>query len=219
MIKNYKKIFLYSISLTLIIFTGLFFLYTYIETTYTSYIYTIENVPENTVWLVLWAGAKRGRISDIYKDRLKTAIQAYQENKIQKILVSGDNGSSSYDELTPAKNFLFENGVKKEDIFLDYAGFDTYDSIYRAREIFLAPRLTIFTQDFHLKRALYICDGLDIECVWVATDLQTYIYAQSYKFREVFSRCKAFLNVTFASKPKFLGDTIDIMGESNFDKK
>ncbi|NDK08089.1 hypothetical protein EOM39_02475 [Candidatus Gracilibacteria bacterium] len=188
-----------------------------VENNYNKQIKTIEEIKQNKVGLVLGAGIKNGKPSDIYKDRIKTAIKAYENKKIEKILVSGDNGRVKYDELTPAKLYLYENGVKKEDIFLDYAGFDTYDSLYRAKEIFGNNSLTIFTQEFHLKRALYICEGLEINCLGIKTDLQGYLYSNYYQKREILSRFKAFLNITFNSKPKFLGEKININGKSNYE--
>lgn len=188
-----------------------------IDNFYKSQIFDVENVPNSKVGLVLWAWVKNNYLSDIYRDRLDTAIKAYKTWKIKKILLSWDNWSHDYDEITPAKNYLFENNVKKEDIFLDYAWFDTYDSIYRAKTIFWNNELSIFTQNFHLTRALYICEWLKIKCAWVSSDLHTYVYINYYKKREKLSRMKAFLDLFFNSKPKFLGEKIDINWKSNFE--
>jgi SanA protein len=90
------------------------------------------------------------------------------------------------------------------------------DTIYRAKEIFWNTSLTLFTQEFHLKRALYICEWLKIDCVWVKTDLQNYLYIDYYNNREILARYKAFLNILFSAKPKFLWDKIDMNWVSNF---
>ena len=203
----------------LVAFSASFVLYINysVENNYNTQIKTIEEIKKNKVWLVLWAWIKNWKPSDIYKDRLKTAIKAYENKKIEKILVSWDNWRVKYDELTPAKLYLYENWVKKEDIFLDYAWFDTYDSLFRAKEIFWNNSLTIFTQEFHLKRALYICKWLEINCLWIKTDLQWYLYSNYYQKREILSRFKAFLNLTLNSKPRFLWEKININWKSNYE--
>lgn len=215
-----NKITKITISFTLIIISFIIFVFYInfkVENNYNLKIKTVENIEKNKVWLILWAWAKNWKLSDIYKDRLKTAVVAYKDKKIEKILISWDNWSVNYDEITPAKIFVHDLGVKKEDIFLDYAWFDTYDSLYRAKEIFWNNELTVFTQEFHLKRALYICEWLKINCIWVKTDLQWYLYSNYYLKREILSRFKAFLNLTFYSKPKFLWEKININWKSNFE--
>jgi vancomycin permeability regulator SanA len=101
--------------------------------------------------------------SDILKDRLDTAYDAYKAGKIKKIIVSGDNRKVDYNEPDNMKKYLISLGVNPKDIQPDYAGFDTYSSLYRAREIFQVKKVILFTQDFHLKRALYIGKRLGIK--------------------------------------------------------
>lgn len=215
--KTKFKIALFTTILVVISASFVLYINYSVENNYTKDIKTIEKIKDNKVWLVLWAWTRNWKLSDIYKDRLKTAIKAYEKKKIKKILVSWDNWSVNYDEITPAKIYLFENWVRKEDIFLDYAWFDTYDSLYRAKEIFWNKDLTIFTQEFHLKRALYICEWLEINCLWIKTDLQWYLYSNYYTKREILSRFKAFLNLTFNSKPKFLWEKINLNWKSNYE--
>jgi vancomycin permeability regulator SanA len=160
-------------------------------------------------------GAKvwnNGNLSDIFRDRVKTAIELYNTGKVDKILVSGDHGQVEYDEVNTAKEYLLENNIKPEDIFLDHAGFDTYDSLYRAKEIFQADSLIVVTQDFHLPRALYIANKLEIDACGVSADLQRYYGEDARNRREVLAKVKAWLNITFNSKPKYLGDTIPLSG-------
>lgn len=214
--KSFKIVF--SISMLFLLFLVFVFYIDYkVENNYIDKIKTLEEIEKNRTWLVLWAWVKNWKLSDIYKDRLKTAIKAYENDKIEKILISWDNWNINYDELTPAKEFLTESGVKKEDIFLDYAWFDTYDSLYRAKEIFWSKDLTIFTQEFHLKRALYICEWLSINCLWIKSDLHTYVFSNYYGKREILSRFKAYLNITFNSKSKFLWEKININWKSNYE--
>jgi len=117
----------------------------------------IESLPAHKVWLVFWASVyKNGTPSPVLKDRLDGSYEAYTAWKIQKIIVSGDNSVEKYDEPTAMQQYLIQKWVLEKDIFLDYAGFDTFDSIYRANYIFWVSEMTLFTQEFHLKRALYI---------------------------------------------------------------
>jgi SanA protein len=154
-----------------------------------------------------------GRMSPIFRDRVDTALALYQAKRVEKLLVSGDHGQVDYDEVNAAREYLLERGVLEKDIFLDHAGFDTYDSVYRAKEIFGASSLIIVTQNFHLPRALYIADRLGIKACGQSADLQSYTGAERMELREVLARLKAFFNVNLNSKPHFLGDKIDLSGD------
>ncbi|MDD4358685.1 MAG: ElyC/SanA/YdcF family protein, partial [Candidatus Pacebacteria bacterium] len=123
---------------------------------YSRDIKDISDLEESQVALVLGARVYNDRASDIFKDRLDSAIELYAQKKAKKILVSGDHGTKSYDEVNIAKSYLLSNNIKEEDIFLDHAGFDTYDSLYRAKEVFQINNAIIISQSFHLPRALYI---------------------------------------------------------------
>lgn len=171
--------------------------------------------PKAQAALVLGARVwQDGRMSAIFTDRAKVALQLYQEGKVEKILVSGDHGRKNYDEVNAAKEFFLENGVSGEDVFLDHAGFDTYDSLYRARDVFSAKSLIICTQDFHLPRAVYIGRKLGLEVYGLSADLQPYAGETRRNLREKIARAKAVVNVIFHSKPKFLGPVIPLAGES-----
>lgn len=154
-----------------------------------------------------------GQMSDIFKDRVDVAIKLYRAHSVKKILVSGDNGRKDYDEVGSAKIYLLEQGIPEEDIFLDHAGFDTYDSMYRARDIFEAESLAVITQTFHLPRALYTAGALGISSCGVPADLHSYGGAARRNFREIFADVKAWLDVTVHSKPKFLGEKIPLSGD------
>jgi SanA protein len=172
----------------------------------------IENLEKTKVWLVFWAKVlKNWNPSDILKDRLIVAIDAYKTRKISKIIVSWDNSKKEYDEPTSMRDYLINNWVLREDIYLDYAWFDTLDSLYRAREIFWVNKLVLFTQEFHLKRALYISSRLWINSIWVETNLQKYINDDYYNRREMLARVKAFLNVeVFKSKSMYWWKKVDM---------
>jgi len=171
-----------------------------------------KDLENEKIWIVLWASVNwRKWPSDILKDRLLVAIEAYKKWKVKKIIASWDNSKENYNEPIVMNDFLVKNWVKKEDIYMDFAWFDTYDSIYRAKYIFWVDKLVIFTQNFHLKRSIYIASRLWIESVWVATDLHVYIWSGYYNFREFLATLKAFLDTeVFHSKPKFLWEKITI---------
>ncbi|MDD3646764.1 MAG: ElyC/SanA/YdcF family protein [Candidatus Gracilibacteria bacterium] len=193
LVKKIIKVKLYLIALIILLIAGVNL---YVLSFSASNIYSsVENIPEgNNVGLILGASIKPNKEpSDILKDRLNVAIEAYNAGKIQNIIVSGDNSQVNYNEPQAMENYLVEAGVKKENIYKDYAGFDTYDSIYRAREIFGIDNLVIFTQEFHLKRAVYIASRLGIDAIGVKTDLHKYVAINYYELREIFSRIKAFV--------------------------
>lgn len=179
----------------------------------THYYYDVDWLDENYVWLVFWASVfNNGKPSDILKDRLKVAYYAYSKKKIKKIILSWDNSVANYNEPVAMQKYLLDLWVDANDIYLDYAGFDTYDTLYRAREIFWAQQLVLFTQDFHLKRAMYISKKLWIIPYWVETNLQKYKAEDYNNYREIFARLKAFLEVEiFKTKPKYLWDKIEII--------
>ncbi|OGG50349.1 hypothetical protein A3C18_03325 [Candidatus Kaiserbacteria bacterium RIFCSPHIGHO2_02_FULL_54_11b] len=171
---------------------------------------SIEEVPRAEAALVLGASVYRGAPSPILAERADTAIALYTSGKVSKILVTGDGGSLSYDEVTPVRKYLLDAGVEPQDIFLDHAGFDTYSSMYRAREVFLAHSLTIVTQDFHLPRALWIARrlGLDAHGVVAAGGKSSpYEYV-----REIPASIKAIFDVIANRQPKYLGPAFPLSG-------
>ena len=173
---------------------------------------TLDSTPEKSVWLVLWASVlSSGRPSTILQDRLDSAYELYEGGKIENILVSGDNSREEYNESDAMGDYLVGRGVPEDDVFRDYAGFDTYDSMYRSRDIFGVESMMIFTQEYHLSRSVYIAKRLGIDAVWVISDKHIYLWMPRYKTREVLSRVKAFFDVEILkSKPKFLGERIEV---------
>ncbi len=185
-----------------------------------NYYSNVESLEKIYVWLVFWASVIwKDKPSDILKDRLDIIFDAYQNNKIEKIIVSWDNSESHYNEPIVMQKYLIEKWTAVDDIYLDYAWFDTYDSIYRAKEIFWVEKVVLFTQDFHLKRAMYIAKRLWIETYWVETNLHKYVLDNYNNRREILARVKAFLDIElFKSKPKFLWDSIEIISDEKIDK-
>lgn len=213
-LKNkFKKLFKISLFLSIILILFIFSVNIYIIFySGDNIINDISELEAIEVWLVPWALVyKDWSPSPILWDRLEVAYKAYKEWKIEKIIVSGDNSREDYNEPVNMQNYLVSLWVKKDDIYIDYAWFDTYDSLYRAREIFSVEKLVVFTQDFHLNRSLYIWEKLWIETYWVTTDLQEYYGMKRNNLRELLARVKAFLDVEiFSSKPKFLGEKVSM---------
>ncbi len=178
--------------------------------------YIVDN-PKDTYdcILVLGAGVRNNQPSPMLKDRLDYAVDLYKNKKAPKIIMSGDHGRKEYDEVNIMKNYAIEQGIPSEDIFMDHAGFSTYESIYRARDVFLAEKVIIVTQKYHLYRALYVADSLGLEAVGVASNPRRYA-GQAYRdLREVLARDKDFLYCIFKPQPKYLGPSIAVSGNGN----
>lgn len=162
--------------------------------------------------LVLGAGLKPdGSPSDMLKDRLEEGIRLYREGAAPKLLLSGDNGQEEYDEVNAMKDYVLKAGVPSEDIFLDHAGFSTYESMYRARDIFLVKKAIVVTQKYHQYRALYLARGLGIEGRGVVAE-GTYAGQRYRDLREILARDKDFIKIIVQPEPTYLGNTIPISG-------
>lgn len=171
--------------------------------------------------LVLGAGIWGDKPSPMLEDRLLQGIALYNNQTSSKIIMSGDHGKEEYDEVNVMKDFAIEKGVKSEDIFMDHAGFSTYDSVYRAKEIFKAQKIIIVTQKYHLHRALYVAEKLGIEAYGVASDPREYRGQVVRELREVIARDKDFFKCIIKPEPTYLGDTIPVSGngDATNDKK
>lgn len=162
-----------------------------------------------------------GTPSAILNDRLTRAIELYDLGAAPKIIMSGDHGRIEYDEVNAMKQFAIDSGVPSEDIFMDHAGFSTYETMYRAKEIFDADKIIVVTQDYHLYRSLYIAEKLGLQAYGVSSDYVTYSGQYMREFREILARNKDFLKCIFKPKPTFLGDVIPVSGNGDVtnDKK
>ncbi len=153
---------------------------------------------------------KNGRPSHILEDRIITALELYYSGVSNALLMSGDHGRKTYDEVKAMKKYAVEKGVPKEHIFTDHAGFSTYDSCYRAQDIFCAKKIVIVTQRYHLYRAVYIARSLGLEAYGVASD-RRFIYGSGQRLiREFFARIKAFGSVIIKPQPVYSGEKIPI---------
>lgn len=153
-----------------------------------------------------------GTLSHMLQDRVEESIALYQIGAAPKLLMSGDHGREAYDEVNAMKGYAVDSGVPSEDVFMDHAGFSTYETVYRAKEIFGAKKVIIVTQRYHLYRALYIAQSLGLDAVGVASDPRTYSGQTMRDVREILARCKDALMCVFKPQPTYLGDAIPISG-------
>lgn len=162
--------------------------------------------------IVLGAGVKpTGKPSWILEDRIIVGEQLYNVNAAPKLLMSGDHGRENYDEVNTMKNYAINDGIPSEDIFMDHAGFETYDSMYRAKKIFGAKKVVIVSQKYHLYRSLYIAKKMGLDAYGVSSDLRYYSKKQYYReAREWLARVKSFIKCIAKPEPKYLGDSIDL---------
>lgn len=162
--------------------------------------------------IVLGAGIRNdGTPTWMLEDRILVGEKLYKNSAAPKIIMSGDHGRKDYDEVNVMKNYAINKGIYSDDIFMDHAGFETYDSLYRAKEIFGAKKVIIVTQEYHLYRALYIADSLGLDAYGVSSDLRFYSKKMIYwKFREYLARVKSFGKCIYKPEPKYLGEQIDL---------
>lgn len=151
-----------------------------------------------------------GTPSPILQDRLDKGIELYFAGLAPKMIMSGDNGSITYNEVQAMKNYAVSQGVPSEDIFCDHAGFSTYESMYRAKSIFGVERMIVVTQSYHLYRAVYVANGLDIDTLGVASDYRSYSNQLQFELREIPARTKDFVQTLFKVPFVFDGEAIDL---------
>jgi SanA protein len=173
---------------------------------------SVEFIPENTVGLLLGTSKllKAGTPNQYFFNRINAAVELFRAGKIKIIVISGDNSKKHYNEPQDMKEELVKRGIPENKIYLDYAGFRTFDSMYRMREIFGQKKFTVISQKFHNQRAIYIGNSLGLNSIgYNAKDVNAYNGFKT-KLREKFARVKVFIDLTFNKKPKFLGEKIII---------
>lgn len=211
--KHFRKILIITLLGVFIIFSINY----YIVKTTENYIFTeIEKLPKVDAIIVLGAKVNQEKLSYVLEDRLVAGINIIYANKAEAILLSGDHGQKEYDEVNSMRKYIFRRNlnIKKEQIFMDHAGFDTYDSMFRAKEIFDIKSAIIVTQDFHINRSVYIARNLGINAYGFAVNED--MYKESIRFnwkaREILTRVKAFKDILIGSNPTYLGEKIPITG-------
>lgn len=179
-----------------------------------SQIVLTEHVSDSPIAIIFGAKVKDdGTPSDILRDRLLAGIDLYDRRIVAKLLLSGDDGQRSYDEVNAMREFVVDHGVAPSDVFLDHAGFDTFDSVARASEVFGVTKAIFVTQTYHLPRALYLASAFGISAQGVSADRQTYRGILRYEARELLADVKAVFDVVFHISPKYLGESVDVTGD------
>ena len=166
--------------------------------------------------LIFGCGVKEdGTPSFMLRDRLEQGILLYQAGAAKKLLMSGDHGSTEYDEVNAMKSYAMAKGVPSTDIFMDHAGFSTYDSLYRARDVFGVKKVLLVTQAYHLPRAIYVAERLGLDAYGVPAKEVAY-GGQTYReLREILARGKDFCTAWVQPKPTYLGEEIPISGDGD----
>lgn len=190
----------------------------YVKDVANKKIITTQEAAANTADCIIVLGCKvknDGTPSDMLRDRLDRGIELYKAGTANKIIMSGDHGTVEYDEVHAMKSYAVDAGIPSEDVFMDHAGFSTYESMYRASEIFEADKVIIVTQKYHLYRAVYIAQSLGLDSYGVASDYHTYAGQTMRNAREVLARTKDFINCIFKPKPTYLGEAIPVSGNGD----
>ena len=156
-----------------------------------------------------------GTPSDMLRDRLIRAVKLYDLGAASKIIMSGDHGTEVYNEVAVMKQFAIDAGVPSEDVFMDHAGFSTYETVYRAKEIFGAEKVIFVTQEYHLYRTLYIAKQLGLDACGVSSDLHTYAGQSVRELREILARCKDYVMTVLKPEPTYLGESIPVSGNGD----
>lgn len=213
--KRKKAIWIFVLILLVLIPAGLLTVSAWMKASMEKYLIAGEAAGElgADCILVLGGGLKPdGTPNHMLQDRLDKGIELYREGAAPKLLLSGDNGQERYDEVNAMKEYALQEGIPSEDIFLDHAGFSTYESMYRARDTFLVKKAIIITQRYHQYRALYTARGLGIEGYGVIAEPRVYAGQKYRDVREILARNKDFLKMIIKPEPTYLGETIPISG-------
>ena len=166
--------------------------------------------------LVLGCGVRdNGEPSLMLRDRLDMGLALYEAGAAPKLLMSGDHSTTDYDEVNTMKDYVMDRGVTSDDVFMDHAGFSTYESMYRARDIFCARKIIIVSQDYHLYRAVYDARALGLDAYGVAAEDINYLGQFMRDLREILARNKDFFYCIWKPEPTFLGETIPVSGDGD----
>ena len=191
----------------------------YVKSSVSDRIVTVEKAKDLNAdcIIVLGAGLRPdGKPTWMLEDRIKVGDELYKNHAAPKIIMSGDHGRESYDEVNAMKKYAKSEGVPSKDIFMDHAGFETYDTMYRARDVFGAKKVIIVTQKYHLYRAMYAAKKLGLDAYGVSATKRKYDNKQWIRdMREWLARVKIFGKCITKPKPKYLGKKIDLKGSGD----
>lgn len=212
--KIIKKLFLLAVAVALVAGVAAIGLSEYVKSSAAEYILDADKVEEDyDCILVLGCKVNGDSPSLMLRDRLWQGVELYNSGASDRLLMSGDHGRDGYDEVGVMKAYAEEAGVSSENVFEDHAGFSTYESMYRARDVFEAKKILIVTQEYHLYRAVYDARALGLDAYGVIAEPSMNYGGQTYRdIREIFARDKDFLFSVFKPKPTYLGEAIPISG-------
>ena len=216
--KIIKRILIICICLGVVSLSILLGINAHVKHTVEDRIVESDSVPEGEADCILVLGCQvkeSGEPSHMLRDRLQRGVELYGLGAADKLLMSGDHGRTDYNEVETMKQYAIDDGIPSEDIFMDHAGFSTYESIYRAKEVFGVEKMVIVTQEYHLYRALYIAEQLGIKAYGVASDYHNYVGQSMRDLREVLARAKDYVTTITKPEPTYLGDFIDIHGDGD----
>jgi len=185
-----------------------------IQLRFSNAIFSLSEVEHKKVAIVFGAGLQRdGTPSPILRDRVETAVTLLREKKVEKILFSGDNRFENYSEPGAMQAYALQLGAPLQDIVLDYAGRRTYDTCYRAKFIFKVEEAILVTQEFHLPRALFLCNHFKINAVGVNADIRNYSKrsVQVWTLREIFATTTAVWDLFIRKPIPVLGEELPII--------
>ena len=153
--------------------------------------------------LVLGAAIWGGEPSPMLRDRLSKSVELYKEGKTNTLFMSGDNERDFYDETTAMRKYATDNGVPEDDVMYDDYGLSTYDSMYRAKNVYGIDKMIIVTQKYHMYRAVYIARRLGIDAVGVPAESIKYSGREAREVREILARCKDFVKSMIKPKSSY----------------
>lgn len=214
--KILKKIIIAVICIGIVCSAAVLVINFYVVKSSEKYILDMDNAGEGyDCVLVLGCGVWGDRPSHMLEDRLLVGIELCKNGASNKLLMSGDHGREEYDEVNVMKKFATDRGLASEDVFMDHAGFSTYESMYRARDIFKAKKVLIVTQEYHLYRAIFIARKLGLDAYGVTSDLRDYGGQIFRDIREILARNKDLVYTILQPEPTYLGEAIPVQGNGN----
>ncbi len=214
--KIIKKIIIAVICIGIICTAAVLGIDFYVVKSSEKYILDMDNAGEGyDCVLVLGCGVWGDRPSHMLEDRLLVGIELCKKGASEKLLMSGDHGRDEYDEVNVMKTFATDRGLASEDVFMDHAGFSTYESMYRARDIFKVKKVLIVTQEYHLYRAIFVARKLGLDAYGVTSDLRDYGGQVFRDIREILARNKDLVYTIVQPEPTYLGDAIPVQGNGD----
>lgn len=213
-----KKLLLIALIIVCTGVIALFGIDAYVRASVSERLLSVQEASQLKADCILVLGAKvryNETPSNLLEDRLQRGIELYNLGVSDRLLMSGDHGQVNYDEVNVMKQYAIDTGIPSQSVFMDHAGFSTYESLYRARDVFLARKIVIVTQEYHLYRALYIAEKLGLDAYGVPAAPKNYSGQFNREMREILARAKDVFYTILKPQPTYLGDTIPVNGNGD----